>query len=127
MTTAREYLADTSEKLRLAVSTVKAVDEGYACLTVNLDTLSMSEAAARVEKAAKMAAKEATTVLEAARAAEAAATRAAKAVETADAAAQTAAKAEEVAEAAARASEAAAAAVELTKVAPRPRLPWNNT
>ena len=123
MATARQHLTDTSKTLRVALAALQAVDEGVVSVTVNLDTLPMAEAAARVKEAGRVAAKEATAVLGAARAAEAAASRAAKAVDTANAAAFAAAKAAKVAEAAARAAEAAAAVVEPLHVTVEARLP----
>jgi len=120
MATARELLTDMSEKLRLAVFSLKTVDEEVASLTVGVGALPMSESAARVRKAATMASKEATRVLKAAEAAEAAATNATEAIEAAGAAEMAEAEAAAAVAAAAAAARAAAAATRVAKAAIAP-------
>ncbi|CAN0260621.1 unnamed protein product, partial [Scytosiphon promiscuus] len=106
---AREHLADTSSKLRLAFSDLHAINNQIEVLTAGVDGDSLSEAAARVQQAAEMAKSQASWVLKAAGAAEAAASKAVTIVAEAEAAQAAASKA---AEAAARAEEVAAHAAQ---------------
>ncbi|CAN0082320.1 unnamed protein product, partial [Ectocarpus sp. 12 AP-2014] len=111
MATAREQLAGTSEKLRLAFSSLQAVEEEVGARTAGLGALSLSQASASVSQAASMAKAEAVKVVKAADAAEAAAARAAEVVSVAQAARVAAAAQSAAAQAAVEAAEAALAAV----------------
>ena len=130
MAAARKRLTDTSEKLRVAVSDLNAVDGDIKALTTGVGGLSLSEAASKVKEAAEKATVEALKVLKAAKAAETAATNASAAVgaaEVAKEAAIAAAKAaKETAAAAAKAAEdakAAATAAAAWEVAIKPPAP----
>lgn len=121
MAAAREHLIGTSEKLGLAVSRFQAVGEHATALTAVVGTLSLSEAAARVSKAARLAMSEVAGVMKAAKHAEAAAARAVSVVaiaKSAKAAAEEAAK--RAAQAAARAAEVAGAAAAALDVVLQP-------
>lgn len=109
---ARENLAHASERLRLAFSDLKAVDEVFLVPTAGLAILPLSEAAEKVSQGARTAADVASRVLKAAEVAEAAASKAAAAVKAVQRAKAEAAAA---AEAAAVATQKAAAAAEAAK------------
>jgi len=144
MAATRKQLMGASAKLRLTIADLKAVDEEVEALHVNVDTLLLSQAAARISQGAKIAATAATRVLKAAKAAGAAATKAAVDVAKAEAAAaqaaeevaaaeaakvaaaQAAAQAAEQAAEAAQVAEAAAAAVAALEAAVKPTLPLDN-
>ncbi|CAN0071091.1 unnamed protein product [Scytosiphon promiscuus] len=108
---ARQHLADTSDELRLAFSGLKAVDGQVTALTAGASDHPLSEAAAEVQQAAKMAKTRAARVLQAAEAAETAASKAVAIVAEVQAAKATAS------EAAARAKRAAAHAAQKARVA----------
>ncbi len=123
-----------SAKLRLAIADLTAIDGEVAELSAGVDTIPLSQAAARVSQGAKIAEAAASRILKTAKAASAAATKAAAVVAEAEAAATKAAaavmeaeaavalKAEEAAKAA-QVAEAAAAAVAALEVAVKPTLP----
>jgi len=115
MAEARKHLTDASDKLKLAVSGLKAVGQEVGALTAGVGLLPLSEAAARVSQGAETATKAASGVMKAAEAAVAAACEAeatvAAAQEAKAEAAKLAAAAVEAAAAAASAAEKAAGAV----------------
>lgn len=117
--TPRQELTDTSEQLRLAVSTFQAVGDKVMSLAASMGgTCPLSEAAASVSKSARMAKTEAAKVLKAAEAAEAAATRATAVVTAAEKAkAAAAVQAKKAANVAAKAVAAAAEAAQAAKAA----------
>lgn len=119
MAAARQKLEDMSDKLGLAMSRFQPARLEVAALTSGLGVHALSEAAARVSRAAKVARTEAGNVLKAADEAEAAATSAMNVVEAANNARKAAENAKTAAEAAAatRAAQAAKAAEEATRAA----------
>lgn len=117
MAAVRENLKDTSEKLRVAFSDLRAIDEEVTALTAGAGDLPLSEAAANVSQGAGLAADVASRVLEAAKVAEAAAGIAAAAVTAAREKKAAASKAAAAAVAAAAAAEAEAVALEV-KISP---------
>lgn len=115
MAAARERLSDTSEKLRLAFASFRAVDEEVVARTTGVGALPLFQATTKVSQAAGMARTVALTVLKAAEVAEEAAATAAAAVSAAISAKTTAAARSAAAEVAVEAAEAAKAAPEATK------------
>eukprot|EP00752_Nemacystus_decipiens_P016879 g15111.t1 len=109
MATARK-LADKSEKLRVAMAAIKAIDRDISALMTDVGRLSQSEAAPKVEEAADRVIVEAEKLLKAAKAAKAAASNSAAAVAAAQAAKDAAAAKAAAALAAAKAAKDAAAA-----------------
>ncbi|CAN0242040.1 unnamed protein product, partial [Scytosiphon promiscuus] len=79
----RQQLAEKSDGLRLAFSGLQAVDAQVASLTACVDGHPLSEAAEKVQQAAKMAKTRAARVLQAAEAAETAASKAVAIVDAA--------------------------------------------
>ncbi|CAN0444899.1 unnamed protein product, partial [Ectocarpus sp. 12 AP-2014] len=110
MATAREELTVTSETLRLAFSSLKAIDEEVVARTTGVGALPLSQATEMVSQAASLVKTEAVNVLIAVEAVEAAADRAAAAVSAAQAAKGAAAAKSAAAKAAVEAAEAAHAA-----------------
>lgn len=117
MATRRQHPTDFSGKLRLAASSLTTVDEGVESLMEGVSALPISEAAAKVKKAGRVAAKQAGGVIQAEEEPEAAAVIAAKGVATADAAKASAERSAHEAAAAARAAQAAAGAAMKLSVA----------
>ncbi|CAN0000447.1 unnamed protein product [Ectocarpus sp. 6 AP-2014] len=110
MATAREELTITSETLRLAFSSLKAIDEEVVARTTGVGALPLSQATEMVSQAASLVKTEAVNVLIAVEAVEAAADRAAAAVSATQAAKKAAAEKSAAAKAAVEAAEAAHAA-----------------
>ncbi|CAM9227835.1 unnamed protein product, partial [Ectocarpus sp. 12 AP-2014] len=110
MATPREELTATSAKLRLAFSSLKAVDDEVVVHMTGVGALPLSQATERVSKAASTVKMEVLKVLKVVEAVEAATVRAAAAVSAAQAAKAAAAAKSAAAKAAVEAAEAAHAA-----------------
>lgn len=80
MAATRERLEDASDKLRLAFSDLRVIDDEVTALTAGVGDRPLSEAAARVSQGASAAATVASRILQAAEVAEVAAGKAAAAV-----------------------------------------------
>lgn len=132
MAAVRELLVDTSEKLKLAFSDLRTVDEEVVAISAAVSGLPLSEAASRVLQGARTAAAVASKVLKAAKVAEAEAGKAAAAVTAAEEAKAAAQQAEAeaakaVAIAAQKTEAAAAVAAAALEVKIQPSVPFSDT
>ena len=138
MAAVRGHLTDTSEKLTLVFSNLRAFDEEVGALAAGVARLPLSEAAARVSQVATAAAAAASRVLRAAEIAKTVAGKASAAVtaareakeaaeKEAEAAADAAAAAAQRASAAARKAAAAAATAAALEVKIQPSASSDNT
>lgn len=116
MATARERLVHSSEKLRLAFSSLQAINQEVVARTTGVGDLPLSQATARrVSQAANMGKTVALSILKAAEAAEVAAATAAEAVWAVEAAKSAAAAKSEAEKTAVKAAEPIKAAAEPLK------------